>query len=97
MQIEIHPDAMREASASAEWYETKQPGYGQRFRAAVLSALDAIALSPLTYPVEPTASGARRMLLRRFPFAIVFYVEAETIRVVAIYHASRLPGYWSNR
>ena len=97
MRLVIHPDAAREASASADWYEAKRAGYGQHFRETVVAALDAIVARPRAYPFEPTASGARRMLVRRFPFAIVFYVEDDIIRVVAIHHAARLPGYWHDR
>ena len=39
----------------------------------------------------------RRALLTRFPYAIVFLIMSEEIRVLAVAHAKRRPGYWLNR
>jgi len=35
--------------------------------------------------------------MRRFPFSIVYYVADDTIRIVAVAHAKRRPGYWRTR
>jgi len=39
----------------------------------------------------------RRILLRRFPFGVVYGVMDDQIVVVAIMHTRRKPGYWKNR
>jgi hypothetical protein len=39
----------------------------------------------------------RRALLTRFPYAIVFVVQPEEIRVLAVAHAKRRPQYWLSR
>jgi plasmid stabilization system protein ParE len=39
----------------------------------------------------------KRVFLDRFPFAIVFYVEDETIHVVSLEALRRQPGYWRAR
>lgn len=41
--------------------------------------------------------GTRRMLVRRFPLAIIYRVEAQRVLVVAIAHQRRRPGYWRRR
>jgi hypothetical protein len=41
--------------------------------------------------------GVRRFLLPRFPFAIGYVVEGETITVLAVTHLRRRPGYWLRR
>jgi len=46
--------------------------------------------------VEPDV-GARRVLVRGFPFALVYLELAEEIRVIAVAHAKRRPGYWRRR
>jgi hypothetical protein len=39
-----------------------------------------------------------RALLNRFPFALMFLVEAdETLTVVASFHGSRDPAHWRKR
>jgi len=41
--------------------------------------------------------GIRRVLLQRFPFAVVYQVEPELILIVAVAHQRRRPGYWRDR
>ena len=41
--------------------------------------------------------GTRRILLKRFPFQVVFRVQGKRIQVVAVAHGRRRPGYWSGR
>jgi plasmid stabilization system protein ParE len=39
-------------------------------------------------------AGLRRILLRRFPYAVYFAVEGEVVTVVTVLHVSRHPGGW---
>lgn len=41
--------------------------------------------------------AVRRLPLRRFPYSIVYYVRDSEIRVLAIAHQSRKPGFWRGR
>jgi plasmid stabilization system protein ParE len=45
------------------------------------------------------AHGRRRLLLKTFPYAIVYAVTepARLIRIVAVVHESRRPGSWQNQ
>jgi len=39
----------------------------------------------------------RRVLLHRFPFNLVYTVEADSILIIAVAHQRRRPGYWRER
>jgi plasmid stabilization system protein ParE len=39
----------------------------------------------------------RRFPLRRFPYSIVYYVRESEVRVLAIAHQRRRPGFWRGR
>jgi len=39
----------------------------------------------------------KRVFLDRFPFAVVFYAEAQTVHVVALEALRKRPGYWRAR
>jgi plasmid stabilization system protein ParE len=39
----------------------------------------------------------RRLPLRRFPYSIVYHVGPTGVRVLAIAHQSRKPGFWRKR
>ena len=58
-------------------------------------AVDLIGQNPEQYPRHDF--GTRRILLRRFPFAIVFRQANAGMEIVAIAHCRRCPGYWRER
>jgi len=39
----------------------------------------------------------RRYPLRRFPFSLVYYEAGARLRIIAIAHQRRKPGYWQGR
>jgi hypothetical protein len=39
----------------------------------------------------------RRSLLARFPYTIVYGIDAQTIIVIAVAHTHREPRYWIDR
>ena len=39
----------------------------------------------------------RRRMLNRFPYGLLYAVEADRIIVVAVMHLHRRPGYWKDR
>lgn len=45
----------------------------------------------------PWRGKVRRFPLRRFPYSIVYYRHTDGIRILAIAHQSRKPGFWNNR
>jgi plasmid stabilization system protein ParE len=85
---------------AAAWYEARGAGLGARFLDAIEVALQEILRRPSAFPriatVRPNRA-VRRALVRRFPFVVIFFVEAERVRVVAVAHARRIPGYWLQR
>lgn len=39
----------------------------------------------------------RRYVLRRFPYSIIYHLSGDQLRVVAVAHQRRRPGYWAGR
>jgi len=94
-QIGIDPDALAEAIAAAAWYRERSPAAGAAFQAELDHAIDRIAAAPERYPTH--VDDTRRILLRRFPFAVIYRLEEQDIQIVAVAHARRRPGYWRYR
>ena len=46
---------------------------------------------------RPRSRPLRRLFLERFPFAVVFFVDADDVHVVAVEALRRSPGYWRGR
>ena len=67
---------------------------------AVDAAIDQIVDLPRSgapVPRVPTELPVRRLAVKRFPYHVV-YLEAQThIRILAIAHDRRKPGYWKSR
>ncbi|HEX4953384.1 MAG TPA: hypothetical protein VF017_08330 [Thermoanaerobaculia bacterium] len=39
----------------------------------------------------------RRLVLNRFPYSLFYTADSEEIRIFAVAHHSRRPGYWRHR
>lgn len=95
-QIIFTPIAREELIDAQDWYEKERPGLGRRFRGAVEALVEPIAAHPCQFPV--IYKNIRRALLRRFPYALMFVVEAdESLTVLACFHGSRDPEHWQRR
>lgn len=99
-RVWILEEAAEEAVEAAAWYEQERPGLGVESDHAVNAALDLLEYEvvPLTnMPGTAGSRGAKRLVLRRFPYDIIVRESSQEIIVVAIAHQSRRPGYWRNR
>jgi hypothetical protein len=99
-ELSVEPDAEAELLAATRWYEEQEPGLGAALLAEVTAALGELRRDErpgLAIPGVRRAMGARRSLLERFPYAIVFLERAEIVHVLAFAHHKRRPGYWRSR
>ena len=95
MTVGFHPDAETEFLDSISYYEGQSPGLGATFRMAVDEAIEQAASTPLLWPVF--SQRARRCLIRRFPYGILYRVGTEGIYIVAVMNLHRHPDYWKHR
>jgi plasmid stabilization system protein ParE len=93
--LELHPDALLEAEDAATWYAARSGRAGSAFAAELDHALALVVDAPERWPQY--LAGTRRVLLRRFPFHVVYRVEPAMVLVVAVAHGRRRPGYWRDR
>lgn len=99
-RVRIHSAAVEEAAEAAAWYEQERTGLGIEFERAVDAALDLLEeqLVPLvTVPGIAGTRGVKRLLLRRFPYAVIVLERPAEVIVIAFAHAARRPGYWRDR
>lgn len=91
----LHPAALAEAQQAKAFYEKRDVDVALAFEELLAIALDRIEESPDRWP--PYMHETRRYLLRRYPYAIIYEVRADLVRVLAIAHQRRRPGYWARR
>ncbi|MBU0621610.1 MAG: type II toxin-antitoxin system RelE/ParE family toxin [Gammaproteobacteria bacterium] len=94
-QPRFHAKARAEFEKSALFYDGRFPGLGLEFAVEVQAAV-AFAFS---HPEAgaPVADGFRRVIVRRFPYSVVYRAKGEHIYIIAVAHQRRHPNYWSDR
>jgi plasmid stabilization system protein ParE len=87
--------AERELNDAAAYYEVEQPGLGDAFISDVDRCVQALVAHPLCG--TPLTESIRRCLCQRFPYAVLYRVTTDEIRILAVMHLRRRPGYWVGR
>lgn len=94
-RLAYRPEAEQEIFAAAEWYDERGRGLAAEFLRAFDAAAASLVRNPRQYPeVQP---GLRRVLLRRFPYSLIFSVSEEEIVVFACVHWRQSPQRWQRR
>jgi plasmid stabilization system protein ParE len=93
--VRVLPQAEAELLHEVEFYSNARTGSGIRFQAAVEASIERLARHPLGG--APSPNGTRSVLVKGFPFSIVYRVDDAAILVVAIAAHRRRPGYWLPR
>ncbi len=99
-RVIVLDEAEDELVAAQQWYETQRSGLGQEFRSAIDEAMERLLKAPLAAsPIVnvPSSTSARRVLVKRFPYSIIFIDHDKDLWVVAFAHHHRRPGYWRGR
>jgi|SRR5688572_214250 plasmid stabilization system protein ParE len=94
-RVELHPAAVRESAAAYRWYAERNSLAAERFVAELDRAIERISQRPASFPKH--LAGTRRSVLSRYPYLVVFQETDDVIRVIAVAHGRRRPGYWRKR
>lgn len=96
MKISIAAEAEEELIAGARFYAQQSDiELGFAFIVEFERSVELLRKQPKLG--APWRGTNRRMPLRRFPYSIIYLLLPEEIRVLAIAHQRRKPGYWSGR
>ena len=96
MKLVITPPALAELHDAAAFYTLKaNVDLGLAFVAEFEQTANLVLDNPLLGAVF--RSTRRRHILRRFPYSIIYQVTAEELRILAVAHHRRRPGYWEQR
>jgi toxin ParE1/3/4 len=99
-QVRTNPFADDDIFSHIQYYEARSPLLGERLWNEVQAAFKLISEFPLIGEVVPRArvrGTARRVLLRHFPFFVIYRNHESYVEVMALAHTSRKPNYWRDR
>lgn len=78
-----------------DFYERQASGLGERFADHVQFVLDRIAANPRLHAV--VLKNVRKAVVAKFPYCVYYREEANCIRILSVFHASRDPAIWKRR
>lgn len=94
-QVVVRPPAAADLDAAYRWYEAQRPGLGDEFLDVVQSAFELLEARPLAFPV--VHRDQRRLVLKRFPYSLIYRVLSDEVVVTACPHGKQHPRRWRSR
>ncbi len=91
----LRPQARAELLEAHAWYDAERTGLGAEFLTEFRAAIALLRDMPKAFPL--VHQSIRRLLLKRFPYAVYFYLDSGTVVIVAIVHGRRDPATWRSR
>jgi len=88
-------DAAGEVREAAEWYGARNPVLRSAFRLAIRKSVAAAVENPGRF--RCVYGEFRRVLMKRFPYAIWFRWHEETVVIVTVIHCARDPDELQRR
>jgi hypothetical protein len=95
----IGAEAQAEMAEASRWYDAQRSGLGLTFLRSVGQIISRIEATPQTGSPVPGVAAAdiRRVLIRRFPYDVVYIELPDRAQVLAIAHHRRRPRFWVGR
>lgn len=90
--VELAPAAEADIREAFTWYRERNALIADAFRTEVFETIDRIGDAPLAKAADE--EGNRKRVLHRFPYSVIYEVQANTVTVLAVAHHRRRPGYW---
>jgi plasmid stabilization system protein ParE len=93
--VHIQPLAEADVISACDWYDSQSAGLGMALEGEFRNLVEVIAALPEAFP--KVEREARRAVLRRFPYAIIYRLDARRVEILAFTHTSRAPDVWKAR
>jgi plasmid stabilization system protein ParE len=87
-------EAVEDLLESLRWYRKRDPALARDFAEAFAAAVERIRRDPQSFPL--IHGQFRRLVLKRFPYAVYFREQDDEILVIAL-HGRQDPQRWQRR
>lgn len=95
MKVRFISPANIELDEAVRYYDHQLPGLGFRFFQEVDTAIERIRLMPEGW--TKIGERTRRCLIKGFPHALLYTIEADEILITAVAHLHRDPEHYRDR
>ena len=87
--------AERELAKAVDFYERERAGLGEEFFQEIQRAAGFLIEFPQLG--RPVSKNRRVLVLKEFPYLLVYDLVQSDIRIIVVVHQNRRSGYWSGR
>ena len=94
-RLDVSSEAELDIFEAALRYERERADLGFHFETEVNSLFARVLENPFQFPEFD--EGARRALVRVFPYGVFFTVKDDLVTVLAVLHLHRHPNTWKPR
>ena len=94
-RVSYHRLAQSELNEAAQFYDSESPGLGLAFLDEIERCTQTIVNFPEAGPL--IIGTIRRRLVIRFPYALLYSIKQDRLRVLAVMNLKRRPLYWVGR
>ena len=91
----VRPEAKKDLREAKAWYQAISPALRDAFVRHVDDAISLAREQPLAFQVVHRTF--RRILIRRFPYALLYHADENRIVVVGVLHQARNPEVMASR
>ena len=95
VELVLAPEAEQDISEAYDWYEARRYGLGEEYLTCVDACIQSICRMPELH--AKVHDDYRRVLVRRFPYAIFYEFTDGRVTVYCVFHTSLNPDKWRER
>ncbi len=95
--VRLTAEADEDWHLAVDWYESVRSGLGLEFSVELEAAVMKIAGNPQCGSYLMKRLGIRRVLLKRFPYKIIYHLTDEAVEVISIFGERQHPHAWQRR
>jgi plasmid stabilization system protein ParE len=95
VKLVVQPAAEADIVDAAVWYDTQARVIREKFLSSLYATLDVIERHPRQY--QTFHGQVRRVIVRGFPYVLLYIAGDDAVNVLACFHTSRDPKRWQDR
>ncbi|MDA1028829.1 MAG: type II toxin-antitoxin system RelE/ParE family toxin [Bacteroidetes bacterium] len=95
MDVTYSSWASEDFRSATRYYSEQSPTLARSFLSEVDAAVELISGSP--HIGMEVGDGNRRIIVRRFPFVLIYRVESDRILILTVGHQRQHPDHWKSR
>jgi len=94
-KVRILPSAYSDISSARDWYRQYNLDLPLKFTQQLKFSVEQIRTTPYSHTLR--YKNVRIANLKVFPYAVHYFIENDTIIIIAVHHAAISPDKWKNR